>query len=143
VTVGYRTRRYSRNTRNTRSFAPAMIQVDTSLLIFANSVVVDHSHLSKFCVLSSFQISKITAKVRLLKARRGESGNVVIIVHHCKASWVGVQLDGDKPNCVVQAAISSQIRFTYLQFASRWWVVSIHCRQRMQELLCGHPGSPS
>jgi hypothetical protein len=90
VTPGYRTRSYSHDTRSARSFAPATIQEDTSLLILAKSVAVEDSRLSKICALYSFQISQVTNKARLLNAHRGESGKVTIIVHQCRASWVGV-----------------------------------------------------
>jgi hypothetical protein len=78
-------------------------------------------------------------RVGLLKALLGVSGDVVIIVHHCRASWVGVQAAGFKSGCVFQAATSSQIRLVYLHSVKRWWVDSIVHRQRTQKSLCGHP----
>jgi hypothetical protein len=94
---------------------------------------------SKIRALRCFQISQLTNSARLLKARHGKSGKVVIIVHQCRASWVGVQSDGDKSGCVVQTAISSQIRFVYLQSSRRWWAVYIDRWHRTQESLCVHP----
>jgi hypothetical protein len=75
---------YSRAKGVAKPFAPAAIQMDDSLLIFAKMVAIEDSWWLKTRSFRSFQISQVTRSAKLLEALKGMSGIAVMLAYHSK-----------------------------------------------------------
>jgi hypothetical protein len=101
---------YSRAKSVVKPFTLAAIQMDNSLLIFAEMVATENSWWLKTRSFRSFQISQGTRSARLLEALKGMSGVAVMLAHHSKGVALYIHSVGLRLGCPVQNATCVQIR---------------------------------
>jgi hypothetical protein len=113
-------------------FAPATIQVVTSLFILATTVGTEDSKRSKTQAFLSSQSSHMTSMVRGRVPCLGVSVVVLMLIHHCRAVALAAQLFGSRFSWPSQWATRVHTLLEYRQEDSRWCAVSIVFRQRGQ-----------
>ena len=102
-----------------KCLAPANPQEWASSLILKNKLVTDSSFLMNVLALRSFQISQLTNRSRDRSAFVGTPGVVAIMRHQLPTEDVVCQQFGFTCGQAIQVAMRDQMRFVYLQSASR------------------------
>ena len=125
--------------RCARCFAPAIIHIDASSLIFAVTMKEGASVRLKMRALCSIHTSQHTRMTKDFKPLHGTTCVLARVDHHSCIEAVCFQFMGCSDGSASQVQISAQIRLVNLHSEKRCIPVSETLWQSTQAGLCGQP----
>ena len=125
--------------RCARCFAPAIVHINASSLIFAVTMKEGASVRLKMRALRSIHTSQHTRMTKDFKPLRGTPRVPANADHHSWTEGVCFQFIGCSDDSPSQVEMSTQIRLVNLHSAKRCIPVSGALRQSTQAGLCGQP----